>query len=99
MGHIHDSCIRDIFVLSPYTVEFVLCNVSELRIFFTNGTVFLLFAETSEFSGSISRDLKGRITYCRRPITTTFIYRQRTLLRLLSVSALFQREPESQQVS
>ena len=30
VGHIHDSCIRDIFVLSPYTVEFVLCNVSEL---------------------------------------------------------------------
>ena len=56
MDDIHYSRIRDTFALSPCAVGFALRNVRE--IYFLQMAlgvlVFLLFAETSEFSESIA---------------------------------------------
>ena len=56
MGDIHYSCIRDTFALSPCAVGFALRNVREISFYKWRWgcSVFLLFAETSEFSESIA---------------------------------------------
>ena len=56
MDDIHYSRIRDTFALSPCVVGFALRNVREIYFLqmALGCSVFLLFAETSEFSESIA---------------------------------------------